>query len=319
MKPFLYKGQIITASCKQEAIAQIVQASRPLTVQTGLNGRANKALIENTLANMPDSKTEGCEVVLDGGKVVLKIQGNNYLTKDRACFHIAKNIKRIVKKTKEWSRSNNKAVKELSDSKNKFSVRDCYSAYDILLGRNTEKFSYDGDESFCSEYAKAIVKECNKLSVKPKIETKEDKKYTKLNLSFAKLAHTWNNERKPHIPSIEIWLYNTDPDNDEIHNKKFRKMAINYAGLVLDGPDYCHYCGYSERAKLGSPKDAAETCTKLINNMFKVYEASVEYDNISKKAKLKANSGNENLQNQLRKAGEKLERLDDVVRKWDNR
>ena len=320
MKSFSYRGQIITAETKQDAIAQIITAAKANTIKTRLKGRENKVLVENVLDNMPDSKTDGCEVALVGKDVVLKVpQDNDYFTKEKACFHIAKNMKRIVKKSFAWNRSNNKVVKDLSTSKFKFTVSDCYAAYDLLLNRKTEKFEYNGDESFRPEYTKAIVKECKQLPIKPKINIKNEKEITTIELSFDKLAHAWGKERKPHIPSIKIYLYNNDPDNEEIQDKKFRKMQINYAGLVLSGPDYSYYCGYDERSKLKSPEGAAKTCARLIKDMFKVYKASVEYDDLRKKSKLKENKDNEKLKYELRTKGEELEELDELVSKWDNR
>jgi hypothetical protein len=96
-------------------------------------------------------------------------------------------------------------------------------------------------------------------------------------------------------------------------------MQINYAGLVLSGPDYSYYCGYDERSKLKSPEGAAKTCARLIKDMFKVYKASVEYDDLRKKSKLKENKDNEKLKYELRTKREELEELDELVSKWDNR
>lgn len=318
---YTYKGQIITAETKQDAIAQIVTAAKQNTIRTRLKGKEMKFLISNILDNMPDSKIGDCEVALIGKDVVLKVsKDNGYLTKDKACFHIAKNMKRIIKEEGfEWSRNNTKVVRILSTGNVKFTVADCYKAYDLLLDRKAEKFDYDDDKNFRPEYSKAIVNECKKLSVKPKINVNDEKSMTTIELTFDKLAHIWIGDKKPHIPKIKIFLYNEDPDNEGVFGKKFRKMAVNYSGLVLDGPDYTYYCGNNERYKLKTPEEAAKTCTKIINDMVKVYNASTRNDDLRKQSKLKANENNLKLVMQLEKSDEELERLDDLVRKWDNR
>lgn len=139
MKQYSYKGQVITASTKEEAIAKIVTAARAKLIKTKLQGKGCKRILEIVLENMPKSKTEGVKVLLQGKDVVLSIPADNAYMADKPLFHLAKNLKRIAKESGEWSRYSWEDLPKQS-SKDEFIVGEAYYVYDVLMGRDITKF-----------------------------------------------------------------------------------------------------------------------------------------------------------------------------------
>lgn len=147
---FNYKGQIITASSKEEAIKVIAgSVNAKLTIDTGIKKPLDVNgvdILKEVLKEMPSSKTNGTEVKSLRGKVILEIdpKKNDYFANDleKSLFHLAKNLKRIVKKNCAWVRNGKEVVKELSTKGKPKLVSDCYKLYDILMARNTGKFAY---------------------------------------------------------------------------------------------------------------------------------------------------------------------------------
>lgn len=136
MKQYSYKGQVITASSKEEAIAQIVTAAKQKLIKTKLQGKHCKIILENVLKNMPKSKTEGVKVLMQGKEVVLAIPSDNSYMADKPLLHIAKNLKRIAKENGKWSRISD-------DDIFGYYIGEAYYMYDVLMGRDVTKFEED--------------------------------------------------------------------------------------------------------------------------------------------------------------------------------
>ena len=140
----------VVASSKEEAIKVMAgTVNAKITVDTGIKKPLDvKAvqILKDVLKDMPTSKTNGAEIKSVRGKVVLEIdpKRNDYFASDldKCLFHLAKNLKRIVKKNCAWVRKGKEVVKELSNKGKANLVSDCYQLYDILMNRNVGKFTY---------------------------------------------------------------------------------------------------------------------------------------------------------------------------------
>ena len=143
-------GISVTASSKQEAITKIVSGiNAKITIDTGIKKPLDVKgtdILNQVLKSMPTSKTNGVTLKSARGKVILEIdpKKNDYFANDldKSLFHLAKNLKRIVKKTCEWTRKGKEVVKQLSNKGKATLVSDCYQLYDILMDRNVGKFTY---------------------------------------------------------------------------------------------------------------------------------------------------------------------------------
>ena len=152
MKTYYNKtfGVKVVASCKEEAIKVMAgSVNSKLIIDTGIKKPLDTKAVEilkQVLKEMPTSKTNGTELKSVRGKVILEIdpKKNTYFTSDldKSLFHLAKNLKRIVKKSCSWVRNGKEVVKELSAKGKANLVSDCYKLYDILMDRNTGKFTY---------------------------------------------------------------------------------------------------------------------------------------------------------------------------------
>lgn len=152
MKTYYNKtfGMKVVASCKEEAIKVMAgSVNSKLVIDTGIKKPLDTKAVEilkQVLKEMPTSKTNGTELKSVRGKVILEIdpKKNTYFTSDldKSLFHLAKNLKRIVKKSCSWVRNGKEVVKELSAKGKANLVSDCYKLYDILMDRNTGKFTY---------------------------------------------------------------------------------------------------------------------------------------------------------------------------------
>lgn len=152
MKTYYNKtlGMKVVASSKEEAIKVMSgTVNAKITIDTGIKKPLDvKAvqILKEVLRDMPSSKTNGTEIKSVRGKVILEIdpKKNDYFASDldKCLFHLAKNLKRIVKKSCAWVRKGKEVVKELSTKGKANLVSDCYQLYDILMDRNTGKFTY---------------------------------------------------------------------------------------------------------------------------------------------------------------------------------
>lgn len=136
MKTYYNKtlGMKVVASSKEEAIKVMSgTVNAKITVDTGIKKPLDvKAvqILKEVLRDMPSSKTNGTEIKSVRGKVILEIdpKKNDYFASDldKCLFHLAKNLKRIVKKSCAWVRKGKEVVKELSTKGKANLVSDCY-------------------------------------------------------------------------------------------------------------------------------------------------------------------------------------------------
>lgn len=141
-------GIKVVASCREEAI-KVMAGTAKITVDTGIKKPLDVKglqILNEVLKDMPTSKTNGAVLKSVRGKVILEIdpKKNDYFASDldKCLFHLAKNLKRIVKKSCAWVRNGKEVVKELSSKGKANLVSDCYKLYDILMERKTDKFVY---------------------------------------------------------------------------------------------------------------------------------------------------------------------------------
>lgn len=166
-------GIKVVASSKEEAIKKMKitagKVNAKLVIDTGIKKPLDTngvEILKEVLKEMPSSKTNGVDIKSLRGKVILEIdpKKNTYFTSDleKSLFHLAKNLKRIVKKNCSWIRNGKEVVKELSSKAKPKLVSDCYKLYDILMNRNTGKFAY----------ASANANACGELTSVADIENK---------------------------------------------------------------------------------------------------------------------------------------------------